>query len=343
LFKLALSLDVEEWFHSGRWVDPRQATEIPDTSGLLTRIYGQPHPAGEVIEPMHLLLDLFERHGVHVTFFVLGEVARWYPGLVRDMARRGHEIACHGWRHVDMTVLGPADFRADLREATALLTELAGVRPIGYRAPNLVYASWATRILEEEGYEYDASVCAARPLGGKYRGWADAPRHPYRPAYDDIARRGHARLIELPLPAFPVLRIAAGSGITTRVFGRAWSMIALRHALARGDTSYYFHPWEVGRRPRRPGSPWRAAIFQRHVGPWMLRTVTHLLETFGERICTARTIAERARLREPRVLVEGRMPVEDHRQPSDLSAGLAPHDDTAAVAADGVVVDEHAR
>ncbi len=290
--KLALSVDVDEWFHSRRWVDGHQGRDIPDISATFRRLYGQDKPGGEVIAPTLALLDLFERYRCHCTFFLLGEVAEWYPHLVTAIAERGHEIACHGMRHVDMTVLGRDRFARDLERARDLLASLTGVRPVGFRGPNLVFEPWATRVLEDLGFVYDSTVCPSRPLGGKYKGWAGAPLHPYHPSYESVATPGDARLVELPIPAFPVLKLAAGSGILTRVIGFRWTLTALKHAIARGDTVFYFHPWEVGPRPRPQGHRLRNAIFLRHTGPWMMNAVESLLRRFHERVVPARAIAE---------------------------------------------------
>ena len=290
--RLVLSVDLDEWFHSRRWVDREQARAVPDLVPLFRELYGSDRPGGEIIAPTHALLDLFDRHRVTCTFFVLGEVATWYPDLVREIARRGHEIACHGMHHVDMTILGPETFRAQIEEAAEILRSLTGQRPVGYRAPNLVYEPWATRILEEQGFLYDATVCVSRPLGGKYRGWAQAPIHPYHPRYDAIGQPGEARLVELPLPPVPIVHLSGGSGILTRIAGYHWSMAALRSAIRTGDTSYYFHPWEVGARPPVDGHRLRNAIFLRRTGPWMLRTVDRIVGHFHDRVVTGRAAAE---------------------------------------------------
>ena len=289
---LGLSVDLDEWFHSRRWVDGGQAAAVQDTTALFQRLYGQDHPIGEVIAPTLALLDLFDRHACRVTFFVLGEIADWYPDLVREVARRGHEIACHGQRHVDISVLGPDAFARDLETAAARLDALTGQRPVGYRAPNLVYPAWATRILEAHGFLYDASVAVSRPMGGKYQGWAHAPVHPYHPSYDDIARPGDARLVELPLPPLPGLRLAAGSGIILRICGYHWVRTALRHASRTGSTMFYFHPWEAGPRPKPDGHWLRNAVFLRRTGPWMLDAVERLLREFEGRVLTARACAD---------------------------------------------------
>jgi len=194
--------------------------------------------------------------------------------------------------HVDMTVLGRERFARDLARARNLLAGLTGVLPIGFRGPNLVFAPWATAVLEDLGFLYDSTVCASRSIGGKYKGWANAPTHPYHPSYDAIARPGDARLVELPIPSFPVLKLAAGSGIMTRVIGFHWTMTALRHAIRKGDTVFYFHPWEVGPRPRPHGHRLRNAVFLRHTGAWMMNAVERLLRHFHERIVPASTVAE---------------------------------------------------
>ncbi|HEX5473715.1 MAG TPA: polysaccharide deacetylase family protein [Vicinamibacterales bacterium] len=283
-YHLALSIDLDEWYHSRRWVDGGQKVAVPDMPALFEKLYRQPRPSGDVVAPTRALLDLLDRHRCRCTFFTLGEMGEWYPDLIREIVARGHELGCHGMHHVDMTVLGPDEFRRQLTRAAETLDSVAGVRPRGYRAPNLVYAPWATRILEETGFEFDASVCVSRPIGGKYKGWAGAPLHPYHPGYDNVAVPGDARLMEVPLPCFPVLRLSAGSGIITRIVGYRWTSIALSSTIRTGHTSYYFHPWEVGVRPRPDGHWLKNRIFLRRTGPWMLRAVDRILTTFADRI-----------------------------------------------------------
>ena len=299
--RLVLSIDLDEWYHSLRWLDGEQKVSQPDRRAQLTRIYGREQPIGEVIAPTRRLLEIFAARGVRVTFFVLGEMARWYPDLICESAAAGHEIASHGLTHVDMTVLGPDRFAAELGESRAILHRVTGRTPIGYRAPNLVYEAWATRILESQGFVYDSSVCASRSIGGKYKGWSDAPVHPYRPAYEDVATAGTASLVELPLPAFPILRLSAGSGIMTRILGYHWSATALSHTLRGGDTGYYFHPWK-SRRSRRARNHLRAALFYRHTGNWMLGAVDRLLLRFAGRVITASEAATRFRDRSARLV-----------------------------------------
>ena len=45
------------------------------------------------------ILDLLDAYGVKATFFVIGEKAEQHPDLIREIARRGHQIGNHTWSH----------------------------------------------------------------------------------------------------------------------------------------------------------------------------------------------------------------------------------------------------
>ena len=67
------------------------------------------------------LLDLLAAAGARATFFVVGWQAERTPGIVREIARQGHEIACHGYSHRFVYRLTPATFREEVRRSRDLL------------------------------------------------------------------------------------------------------------------------------------------------------------------------------------------------------------------------------
>src|SRR4030095_8806692 len=97
--QVGLSVDVDEWYHC-RWATGSPRSRWKDTAAVFREHYRSDRPSGELREPTRRILDLFDRHGVRGAFFVLGEVAGFYPDLVREIATRGHEVACHGFHHV---------------------------------------------------------------------------------------------------------------------------------------------------------------------------------------------------------------------------------------------------
>jgi polysaccharide deacetylase family protein (PEP-CTERM system associated) len=202
-------------------------------------------------------LTLFERAGVHATFFTLGWIAQRHPALVRRIAAAGHELASHGWDHSRADEQSPATFRTDVTRTRALLEDIAGVPVIGYRAATFSIGAgnlWAFRILQDAGYRYSSSI---NPISHDLYGMPDAPRWPFRP-HDGA-------LWELPMT-------------TVRAFGRNWPCsgggyfrllpkpvyrAGLTHLNRREGRPgiFYFHPWEVDPgQPRVDGCGWRSRL-----------------------------------------------------------------------------------
>ncbi|MEV7384755.1 polysaccharide deacetylase family protein [Streptomyces sp. NPDC091215] len=80
-------------------------------------------------------LRLLAERQVHATFFLLGREARRSPGLVREIAAAGHEIAIHGWLHRPLLLRGPRATYDDLARARDTVAGIAGRRPTLFRPP----------------------------------------------------------------------------------------------------------------------------------------------------------------------------------------------------------------
>lgn len=195
------------------------------------------------------LLQLFDRHRAHATFFTLGWIAERYPRIVRDIAAAGHEIASHGYGHLRASEQTPEAFSADIRRAKQLLEDTAGVEVLGYRAPSFSIGRanpWAFDCIAEAGYRYSSSVY---PVRHDHYGMPDAPRFPYE------ARPG---LIEIPMSTTRLLgrNLPAAGGGYFRFLPYPVSQWAIRR-VNRVDgrpAIFYFHPWEIDPdQPRIPG------------------------------------------------------------------------------------------
>jgi polysaccharide deacetylase family protein (PEP-CTERM system associated) len=229
-----LSIDVEEHFR------------IEAATGLALDPAMKSHYGGRLEPSTRWLLDQFAQRAIRATFFVVGEIARHHPRLVRAIHQLGHEVACHSWDHQRVHNLTPASFRADVQRSKDALEQVTGEAVVGYRAPTfsiVPQTAWAIDVLAELGMLYDSSVF---PVFHDRYGVPRAPRVPF------MAKGSQHTLLELPLATWRLLGInvpAAGGGYF-RVFPR----FVLEHALEQARrhrwpavTVLYFHPWEFDR------------------------------------------------------------------------------------------------
>ncbi len=84
-------------------------------------------------------LDIFDRYGVKVTFYVTGRWAELNADELREIARRGHEIGSHGHTHRDFVKLSQDEMVKELKLASDAIEKVTGSPPATFRAP---YGSW---------------------------------------------------------------------------------------------------------------------------------------------------------------------------------------------------------
>jgi peptidoglycan/xylan/chitin deacetylase (PgdA/CDA1 family) len=211
-----------------------------------------------VIEGLPRLLNLLEAREIRGTFFTEGILARLSPESVLEVARRGHEVGCHGLAHesyggsyrIDETIPRPPTLQgrrakeATLRKAKEMLEELVGVPIRSFRAPFLYIDAESSTAMANAGFLVDSS------LQNHLFGYLSAPTHldPGKP----LARSRDTvpRLIEVPMSVDPRPRLRShhpyGSveqGLRTRsVLER---LIAASAVAGVAPTLVLLvHPWE---------------------------------------------------------------------------------------------------
>jgi len=229
---LLISIDFEDWHQLVR-------------RRLGASDWEQPGPALE--RQTQRLLELLDELEVRATFFVLGMSARAHPHLVERVASRGHELACHGDRHLPVHSQTPAEFAADLRASRHTIEQLTGQVAKGYRAPAFSITAdcpWAYQVLVQEGFAYDASQHDSPRIRRRMAPRAPEP-HPLQINGDELWE-------------FPV---AVSRGRRTRLpVGGAsyWALMPTRTVLRglerAGDMAgLYLHPQELDPEPLRVG------------------------------------------------------------------------------------------
>ncbi|OHV35891.1 polysaccharide deacetylase [Parafrankia colletiae] len=86
-------------------------------------------------------LEVLDELAVRATFFVLGSMVRRSPGLAREVAAAGHELAVHGWDHRPMLLRGPMSSYDQLARTRDLVAETTGQVPAHVRPPHGVLSS----------------------------------------------------------------------------------------------------------------------------------------------------------------------------------------------------------
>ncbi len=235
----AVSVDVEDYFHVTAFEKHIAAADWP-------------HYPARVVNNTLKILDLLDEFPVKATFFVLGWVAHRHPGIVREIDRRGHEVACHGFAHQRIYTLSPLQFRNDVQKSKNVIEDICGKAVLGYRAPSysiVKQSLWALDILIEEGFVYDSSIF---PIVHDIYGIPGAKRFPH------LIERPAGTIQEFPLSTLTLgianrtIAVPVAGGGYLRLFPVGLIERALSHinSYEKQPVVLYVHPWELD-----PGQP----------------------------------------------------------------------------------------
>ncbi len=224
---MLLSFDLEDW---------------AQLTGAEVERAGWDAPGPSFERQMRAIFDLLDTTGHRATFFLLGMTMRNYPDVAREIARRGDEVACHGYGHARVFNLDRDAFRRDVEEGVETAEKLTGRRPIGYRAPAFSITRdtlWALDVLAELGFAYDSSLYDSPRIPRRILGIPSAPCTLKLPSGREItefplARWSHGRF------AVPV-----GGGSYWRFLPRRALAWFLRDLGTKNPfPAFYFHPYE---------------------------------------------------------------------------------------------------
>ena len=237
----ALTVDVEDYFHVSAFA---KSIDQQDWDNYPLRVENN----------TRRLLDLFDENGVKATFFVLGWVAERVPELVKDIAGRGHEVACHGYSHQLVYNQSPDIFREETLRSKHMLEDIVQAKVSGYRAASYSITKrslWALDILAEAGFEYDSSIF---PVKHDRYGIPGAEEYPHK-----LTTPNGSSLVEFPLSVAKVFNhnLPVAGGGYFRLYPYMLSKAGLSQVNRRGwPFIFYLHPWEIDTEQPRIAAKW---------------------------------------------------------------------------------------
>jgi peptidoglycan/xylan/chitin deacetylase (PgdA/CDA1 family) len=168
-------------------------------------ISGAPGPVDEPIEPGYpdlpqnsfyeygvregipRMLDLFDKHDIKVTSFMIGEAVDKHPELAAEIVARGHEAAAHGRRWANQYLLDPGEERAWIADSVDSVERATGSRPRGYNNYWIRGSVHTLELLQELGFSYHIDdLSADEPFLQKIAG-APFVTVPYTVHMNDIS------------------------------------------------------------------------------------------------------------------------------------------------------------
>ncbi len=151
-----LTFDIEEWFVEKTFWG------------------GRTYKYKQFDEEFSKVMDELDRLSIKATFFCVGQLAVEFPGVVKTIISRGHEIGCHSNIHTWLDKMTPEELRNDTTEALKALEDVSGQKVVSYRAPAFSITpknKWAVNVLAECGIKNDASIFPTNRDFGGYKGF----------------------------------------------------------------------------------------------------------------------------------------------------------------------------
>ncbi len=101
------------------------------------------------------LLDSCDQYGIKVSLPVNGLTCEYYPELVKECHRRGHELVAHGWDQGEyLYMLTREQERENIHKTVAAITQVTGEKPTGWSSPGVRSTDNTLELIAEAGLLY---------------------------------------------------------------------------------------------------------------------------------------------------------------------------------------------
>lgn len=146
------TIDTEDWFHVFYSFDDLSSEKA---TTQISKIEAMVDSA----------LVLLNKYNVKCTFFCVGKIAETHPHVLKKIISYGHEIGCHGYKHIPCDSFTLEEFKEDVKKAKLALESVINKPVIGYRAPGFSLTQKNQNkllVLKNLGFKYDSSLLSFR-------------------------------------------------------------------------------------------------------------------------------------------------------------------------------------
>lgn len=223
------------------WEIPTYYLLSIDLEDIRTQTKDGPSTPCRLPEVMEQFLSFLNEQKIKITFFVVGEVAKEFPSMIKEIISCGHEIGCHSYSHSQLDSLTPEKFREDVVKNVEVLKELGAEEIAGFRAPDFSLVEttqWVWDVLKELEFKYSSSVLPAR---NPMYGWQ---------GFDQVPVKLSNGLWELPISIakVPGIKIPFVGGVYLRALPKPVILyLSKKYAERSFPLVGYIHPYDIDR------------------------------------------------------------------------------------------------
>ena len=221
-----LSIDLESWVHF--YEDALKINKF-------TSAERKALDAGYIPKVLNNILNLLDKYNQKATFFVVGELYDWYPKIISEIKKRGHEVGYH--THTHLILRNSEILKEELIKSQKFIKKF---KPKGFRAPQIFLTEDSMKTLEEFGFTYSSS------------------------SYDDYRIEKHNGIYEIPVSAISYFKkehstklpkslsiklilkkIPFGSGLFISILGSKISFFINKLNRKKIPAVIFIHPWQI--------------------------------------------------------------------------------------------------
>lgn len=223
-----LTFDLESWVHRSGFPELNSEKRKQLDNGYIKNVTKR-------------ILRSLQKNKIKLTFFIVSEIYQWYPELIKQIQREGHEIGFHSFKHC--LLKKEKLLESELKSSEEFLGEF---KPKGFRAPEMYITVEDCQLLADSGFYYDSSIYGSVNLIENYFSISEVPVSTYNIVG---GTKKNKKKLYMPRGLIKVLfkdfEIPYGSGLFIGLMKDSIFRF-IRHRESNGFASVMFlHPWQI--------------------------------------------------------------------------------------------------